>query len=159
MGKEPSMKSISIFAVGAVALMLGACDVVGIRGDGNVVIEQRPIGDFIEIRGSGGLKIDWQTGAPSVRITTDKNLMQYVDTHLEGNTLRIRTRQRVSPTHHLRITVTSPKLLGAGLSGAVDLDAKAVNGPKFYIRASGASDIMIDGAVDEFLADLTGASD
>jgi len=39
------------------------------------------------------------------------------------------------------------------------LIAKQVPGPKFYVRTRGASDISVDGNVEEFLADLTGASD
>jgi hypothetical protein len=154
------MKRIGILAVGVtMTLALGACDVIGIRGDGNVVTERRAISDFIEIRGSGGSTINWQSGPPSLSITTDKNLMQYVVTEVTGSTLRVRMRQKVSPTHHLIINVTTPKFQGASLSGAVNLDARAVTGPKFYVRASGASDITVDGAVDEFLADLTGATD
>lgn len=153
------MKAIGTLTTVAMTLMLTACDVVGIRGNGNIVTEQRTIVDFTEIKASGGIRINWQSGPPSLSIKTDQNLLAYIVTENSGATLRIRMRERVRPSHHIYVSVTSPKLNGAGLSGAVDLDAKNVAGPKFYVRASGASDITVDGNVEEFLADLTGATD
>jgi hypothetical protein len=153
------MKRIEIFTFGAMALLLGGCDWIGIRGNGHVVTQQRPISEFTQIAGSGGLKIEWHSGPPSLSITTDENLLSHIDNQISGNTLRIHTRDRIRPTHSVKISVSSAKLNGADLSGAVDLIAKGVSGPKFYVRARGASDITIDGNVDEFLGDITGATD
>ena len=78
---------------------------------------------------------------------------------MSGNTLHLRTRGRVRPTHSIKVVVSSTRLNGADLSGAVDLTAKEVSGPKFYVRSRGASDVTIDGSVEQLLADMTGASD
>lgn len=153
------MKRIDILTLAAAALLLGACDVVGIRGNGEIATDQRTIGDFNEIKASGGIRVEWQAGPPSLSITTDKNLLRYIETRIEGNTLRIRMQERVRPSHRIDIAVSSSKLNGGDLSGAVTLVAKNVAGPKFFVRASGASDITVDGNADEFLADLTGATD
>lgn len=153
------MKRIGIFTLGAVAMLLGACDWVGIRGNGQVVTDQRPITDFTEIDSSGGLRIEWHSGPPSLSITTDKNLLHYIDSSVSGNVLRFRVRESVRPTHSIKISASSPKLNGADFRGAVDFTAKDVAGPKFYVRASGASDITLAGNVTDFLCDLTGASE
>jgi hypothetical protein len=73
--------------------------------------------------------------------------------------LKLRSHDRLRPTQAITISVSGPRLNGAELSGAVDLIAHNVAGPKFYVRGSGASDITIDGSVEQFLGDLTGASD
>ncbi|HXX40735.1 MAG TPA: DUF2807 domain-containing protein, partial [Chthoniobacterales bacterium] len=41
----------------------------------------------------------------------------------------------------------------------VDLIAHNLTGAKFYVRGTGASDITVDGTIDELLADITGAGD
>ena len=153
------MKRISIFTISAAALLFGGCDWAGIKGNGHVITEQRSITEIKEIVASGGLRIEWHSGAPGLSITTDKNLLQYIDNQISGNTLRLRTRERVRPTHSIKISVSSAQLNGAQLSGAVDLVAKQIAGPKFYVRATGASDLTVAGNVDEFLADVTGATD
>lgn len=155
------MKRISLILLGAAAMFLGACDVVGIRGNGNILTDTRQIGDFDEIDASGGLRIQWRSGPPSVAISTDENLLPLLETRLDGRILEIRkrTHESLRPTHHINVVITSPHLNGASLSGAVDLNASGLTGAKFFVRASGASDITLDGAVDELLVDLTGASD
>ena len=153
------MKRIGIFTLSAACLLLSGCDVIGIRGNGHIITDRRPIAEFTEIAASGGLRIEWQSGPPALTITTDENLLPYIDNHISGDMLRVHTRDRVRATHGIKVVVSSAKLNGADLSGAVDLIAKNVSGPKFYIRARGASDITVDGNVEEFLADLTGATD
>jgi hypothetical protein len=153
------MKRIGIFTIGAVALLISGCDWIGIRGNGHVVADQRPVTEFAEIDASGGLRIEWQSGPPALSITTDENLVQHIDTHVSGKTLRLRTHDRLRPTRGIKISVSSAKLDGADLSGAVDLVAKGVGGPRFYVQTSGASDVTVDGNVEQLLADMTGASD
>lgn len=155
------MKRIGILFLGLAASLLGACDIVGIRGNGNVITETRAITDFDEIDASGGLRIQWRSGSPSLQISTDENLLPFIETRVDGHILKLhkRTHENLRPTHHISVVITSPHLNGGSLSGAVDLNAAGLSGPKFYIRASGASDITLDGVVDELLVDLTGASD
>src|SRR5437660_529722 len=59
----------------------------------------------------------------------------------------------------IKILVSSPSLSGVQLSGAADLIAHGLSGSVFAVQSSGAANIVLDGAVDELLADLTGASD
>ena len=153
------MKRIGILALVLAVLSLGACDLIGIRGNGHIVTDQRSISDFSEISASGGLKIEWRSGPASLSITTDENLLKYISSRVEDSKLRLRTRERLRPTDHIRVTITTPKLLGAQLSGAVDLAAHNLTGAKFYVRGTGACDVTLDGAVDELLADFTGAGD
>ena len=143
----------------AATVLLSSCEWQGIRGNGQMRTEQRQITDFTEIDGAGGLRIEWHNGPPALSVTTDENLLPYVENRMSGNTLHLRTRGRVRPTHSIKVVVSSTRLNGADLSGAVDLTAKQVSGPKFYLRSRGASDVTIDGSVEQLLADMTGASD
>ena len=153
------MNKITIGFLASFTLLTSGCDWLGIRGNGHIITDQRSITEFTEIAGSGGLRIEWHSGPPALSITTDENLVSYVENRTSGDVLRLRTRDRVRPTHGVKVTVSSAKLNGADFSGAVNLIAKSVAGPKFYVRARGASDITVDGTAEQFLADLTGAAD
>src|SRR5438270_10521594 len=68
------------------AVFLGACDWdTGIRGNGHIVTVQKPITEFSEISGRGGLRIEWHNGPSSLSITTDENLTEYLDARSDGS--------------------------------------------------------------------------
>ena len=87
-------------------------------------------------------------------------LAQHYDRRID-NYLELRSRERLRPTHGHGITVlvSSSTRSGAKLSGASDLNVPGLTGPKFAVESRGAADVTLDGAVDELLADMTGATD
>ena len=154
------MRAIAFFAFSALISLLPACDLVGIRGNRHIVTEQRPITEFSEIHANGGaFNIEWQNGPPSLSVTTDENLLHHIDTRKIDNRLELRTRERIRPTHGIKVIISSPIRNGAKLSGASDLSVHALSGSKFFLQSTGAADVTLDGAVDKLLADMTGASD
>lgn len=154
------MNKFTIAYLTAGVLAVYGCDWQGIRGNGHIVTDQRTLEDFSEIHANGGaFKIEWRSGSPSVSITTDENLLAHIETRKIDNHLELRTRERVRPTHGIKVLVSSSTRSGARLSGASDLNVPALAGPKFAVESRGAADVTLDGAVDELLADMTGASD
>ena len=59
----------------------------------------------------------------------------------------------------MKLALTSNGFEAVKLSGASKLIAQGLRGPRFYIETSGASKIEVDGAVDELVSSMTGASD
>jgi hypothetical protein len=153
------MNKSTVCILAAFTVFVTGCDVAGIKGNGHITTDQRSITEFNEIAASGGLRIEWHSGPPGLSITTDNNLLPYIENSITDKTLRLRSRERLRPTHSVKISVSSSSLSGADLHGAVDLIANQVSGSKFYMQSRGASDITLDGNVDQLLADLTGASD
>ena len=154
------MKKLLVLSICSFALLLGSCEFdTGIKGNGHIVTVQRPVTAFSEISGRGALRIEWQSGAPSLSITTDENLVEYFEARSQGNRLELRMRERVRPTHGIKIVLSSPSLTAAELSGAADLIAHSISGFSFAVQSKGAASIMIDGSVNQLLADLTGASE
>ena len=152
------MKKITfVFLTLCIALASG-CRWVGIRGNGHIQTDDRAISAFTEIDAGGAFEIEWQSGPPALRITTDENLLSYVESDVSGDTLRLRTREQIWPTHGIKVVISSPTRTGARIRGAVKLTAKQLTGPKFALEGSGASRVSLDGNVDELLADMTGAS-
>jgi len=148
----------NIFAVGFLFALAG-CDIAGIRGNGHLISEQRNVDPFINIETGGAFRVEWHSGAPSASITVDENLMQYVEMEVRDKVLQVRTTRSVRPTHSIKLELTSTALEGASFSGASRLNALQLSGPKFYLETRGASNVVLDGAVDELVANMTGASD
>jgi hypothetical protein len=151
-------KIIFVFLAACVVLAVG-CRWAGIRGNGHIKTEDRPISAFTEIDAGGAFEIEWQSGSPALRLTTDENLLSYVESDVSGDTLRLRTHDQIWPTHGIKVVISSPTRAAARIRGAVKLTAKQLTGSKFALEASGASRISFDGNIDELLADMTGASE
>ena len=150
-------KIVFVFLAACVVLAVG-CRWVGIRGNGHIKTEERTISACTEIDAGGAFEIEWQSGSPAFRITTDENLLSYVESDVSGDTLHLRTHDQIWPTHGIKVVMSSPTRTAVRIRGAVKLTAKQLTGPKFALEASGASHVSLDGNIDELLADMTGAS-
>jgi Putative auto-transporter adhesin, head GIN domain len=138
---------------------LAGCDLGGIRGNGHLITEQRKVEPFINIDAGGAFQVDWSSGSPSASITIDENLIQYVAMEVRDKVLHVSTTRSIRPRHSIKLDLTSNALESASFSGASRLTAHQLSGSKFYLETTGASNATLDGAVDELVANLTGASD
>ncbi|HET9418350.1 MAG TPA: DUF2807 domain-containing protein [Chthoniobacterales bacterium] len=153
------MKQFFLSTAAAAAFALASCDWEGIGGNGHIVNDHRTVEDFAELHTSGGaFDIEWRSGAPALTITTDENLLPYIETRKIDNRLELRTRRRIHSRRGIKILVSSSTRSGAKLSGASDLKVPALTGDKFALQSSGAAEVKLDGAVDKLLVDMTGAS-
>jgi len=152
------MKKITIVFLAVCSVSATACHWVGIRGNGDIKTDERPVSAFANIDVRGAFTIEWQSGQPSLRITTDENLLPYINSNVSGDTLHLRTREQIRPTHGVRVIISSPTRAGARISGAVKLAAKQLSGSRFALEARGASRVSLEGNIDQLLADMTGAS-
>ena len=141
-----------------VLFALAGCDIGGIRGNGHMVTREEKLDPFINVDTGGAFRIDWRSGPPAVSVTTDENLMQYIEMEVRDQVLYVRTTRNTRPSHSIRLALTSNALEGASFSGASQLTAHKLTGSRFYLETTGASKATLDGAVDELVANLTGAS-
>ncbi|HZS19282.1 MAG TPA: head GIN domain-containing protein [Candidatus Udaeobacter sp.] len=149
-----------VFQILAVCILLAAgCGWPGIRGNGHIETEDRTVSPFAEIDAGGAFEIEWQSGSPALRITTDANLLSHIESDVSGDTLRLRTDEQIWPTHGIKLVISSPTRAAARIRGAVKLTVKQISGTTFALEASGASRVSLDGSVDHLLADMTGASE
>ena len=152
------MRKIPIVLLAACVVLVAGCHLPGVRGNGQIKTEERPVTAFADVDASGAFEIEWQGGAPALRITTDENLLPYVENNISGDTLRLRTRDHVWPTHGIKVVISSPTRTGAKMRGAVKLTVKQLSGPTFALESKGASEVVLDGSIDRLLVDMTGAS-
>src|SRR5436309_970923 len=93
----PIMKKTTIILIATLALVTG-CFRLGIRGDGVIKTEDRPISNFSKVEVTGGYEIKWSGGKPALTITTDQNLLPLIATVVSGDTLQIGSTNNLSPT-------------------------------------------------------------
>ena len=150
-------KILSVLLASSVVLA-GGCHFPGIRGNGRIKTEERPVASFANVDASGSFEIEWQHGSPALRITTDENLLPHIENDISNDTLRLRTQEHVWPTRGIKVVISSPTRTGGKFRGAVKLTARELSGPIFALESQGASEITLDGSIDRLLADMTGAS-
>jgi hypothetical protein len=153
------MKKIVFEMLAVCVVLVTGCGWPGIRGNGHIETEDRTVAAFTEIDAGGAFEIEWQSGSPALRITTDANLLSHIESDVSGNTLRLRTDEQIWPTHGIKLVISSPTRAAARIRGAVKLIVKQISGTTFALEASGAAHVLLDGTVDHLLADMTGASE
>jgi hypothetical protein len=152
------MRKIPIVLLAACVVVVVGCHLPGVRGNGQIKTEERQVGPFANIDTGGAFEIEWESGSPALRITTDENLLPYIENDISDDTLHLRTREHVWPTHGIKVVISSPTRTGGKTRGAIKLTVKQLSGPTFALESKGASEVTLDGNVDRLLVDMTGAS-
>lgn len=139
-------------------LLLSGCHWVGEKGNGNVVTQNRTVEPFTTIEADGAFTMTWSPGSPSFSVTTDENLMEYIRTRVEDGRLRVDWVKPLKGTRGIKVNVTSEKLTGAQLNGALKFEGKGLGGPELFLEANGATRMNLEGNVDSLTASMNGAS-
>ncbi|MEP6937961.1 MAG: DUF2807 domain-containing protein [Chthoniobacterales bacterium] len=146
-----------LLAFGVIALT-GGCHMPGLKGNGHAASENRSVTDFALVEAGGVFNIEWTSGPAAVRITTDQNLLQHIQTKIAGKTLHLEWDEQLRPTDGIKVKLASNALNGVQLNGAVRFAAAKLSGPSFTLEGNGATRMALDGAVKELTASLNGAS-
>jgi len=151
------MNRITILLIAAVTALTG-CSQIGIKGDGVINAEDRPVSGFSKVEITGGYQVKWTSGKPALNISADENLLPLIRTVVNGDTLQIDSQVELAPTKGITIILSSPSLADVNLTGGIDFKASQVSGPGLRLEATGASDFTVDGSVTNLDVNLTGAS-
>ncbi len=145
---------VFITAHGCVSVLTGE------RGNGNVVTEERSIGAFHEMELSGGFDVELvKSNKQVVKITTDDNLMDNVETYVRGETLHVKSRN-IGEASELVVVIHYRDLDNISTSGAIEIRSQeTLEADKLSIEASGASEVYLDLDVEHVSFDLSGASE
>jgi hypothetical protein len=151
-----------------VAVLLTACGfnslnlggVTHVTGSGKVVNETRNVSGFdgLIIEGAGQINID-RTGTESLSITTDDNLLQYIDTQVRGGKLVITFKPKiwVDSFSDLAFNLTVKDLNSLQVTGAVSINAQNLQGDQLTVSIDGAGTTNLAGKVDQLTVSLNGA--
>ena len=151
------MNRLPLIVIAAAAIVAG-CSRPGIRGDGAITTDNRPISEISKLVVMGGYDIEWSSGKPALTITTDQNLLPLVKTVSSGNTLQIDSKAELLPTRSIKIILSSATLGDVHLNGGIRFKASHISSHDLRLESHGASEISVDGSVTNLEAKLTGAS-
>lgn len=140
---------------------LAACDIVGVRGSGDVITESREVSDFteIELRGSGTVTVAVD-GTASLTIAAEDNLMPLLISDVEDGRLVLGSREPISPTQGIVYNVTVSELEVVFVGGSGELNASGIDSPAFEISVSGSGSVLLtDLDTEELVVDMSGSGE
>jgi hypothetical protein len=117
-----------------------------IKGTGSVRTETRKMTGFTKLDISGGYKVTLkQDSTESISISIDDNLFKYVETTVEGNTLKVHSRKNICPSGEATLVIGVKNLEEIGTSGAIDVKSDGrLNVKDLNINMSGSTKIELD---------------
>lgn len=132
-----------------------------VRGNGNVVKQTRKITGLDGIKVGGAFEVIVEEGSDErVTVETDENLLEIVETTVDGDILTIAPNRNIEKPTKLTVYVTLKKLSSVSVSGAADLTGKSTfKSRDMYIKVSGGADVELDIEVNSLEAKISGSSD
>lgn len=138
------------------AFAVSGCDVsiaggmpsAQVQGSGDVTQQARAVGGFDGVALALPGQVEVQSGAASVSIETEANLLPLIETVVEDGTLHIRAKKGTAiRTRHLKVTVRTPALARLSVGGSGSIEADRVQGERMQLDLGGSGAIAI-GQVD-----------
>lgn len=142
-------------------VLSGACGGPVVAGSGKIATESRPVADFstVSLGGSGHVIIE-QTGTESLTITTDDNLLPYIEAEVRGTTLQLGVKQpftSLRPTRDIVFKLTVKQLEGLEISGSGQAEAKGLDTERLGIEISGAGTVAAQGTAHSLGLNISGS--
>ncbi len=133
-----------------------------VEGSGKRGSENRSIaGDFQNLQVSGSWTVQLRQGnSQAVTVEGDDNLLQYIETKLEGRTLHIQPKKgyRLSFKEKAVVTVNFVDLRSVSLGGSNNLDANSLKTDRFEFNLGGGGTAKFENMdVKRFSANIGGS--
>jgi len=130
-----------------------------VKGNGKIVTDERQLSDFNKIDLSGAFYIVLNKGEVNqVKIETDENILKYVKSEVEKNTLKLFLDKTVTKPTKLNVTITYKELVSLESSGASKITGNSeISCEQFSLKTTGASDIKLTFSVKELNTNSSGA--
>lgn len=159
----PFALSLSLIPLAACVVSIGgsSCSVHTLRGSGVAATQERPVPAFSRVEVRGAAEIVARVGEPtSLRVTGDDNLLPYVTTQVEGETLVIAMQPgSYSFERDLVVELSTPRLESFAVQGSADAELSGFAGGPLALSISGSGDVRAQGRVDELRVSISGSGD
>ena len=144
-----------------IALVTGcSCHLHAVKGSGNVTEQVRPVSDFDNIVLKGCADIYFTQGDKcELKVITDDNLMDKIETKIDGRSLIVKTRS-MSPSK-LEIHVSMKNIKGFNIKGSGNISNKApFTADNLYLNVSGSGDMKLNNITAKGIkVEINGAGD
>ena len=131
-----------------------------ITGNGDMKNVKREVTEFNRINVDVPFNVNVKCGkATEVSVSADSNLIDFISTEVNNNTLTINTTKSFSSTtNKINITVITDKLNTLYASSAGNITVSDIKGTDFRLILKGACDVKLQGVVNKFDINSEGAS-
>ena len=156
------MKKLMILLLSAISLSSFASWET-IKGNGNLKKESRDASGYTGLQVQGSMDVQVSYGNSStISVEADENLLPYIETFVENNTLVIRQKKGVNlrSKHNLTIHASLTKLTNLSLSGSGNVNGKGAfsNNGRTNIRLSGSGNVNMGvGDISELELAISGS--
>jgi carbon monoxide dehydrogenase subunit G len=125
-----------------------------IEGNGATATVRRVTGDFTNVANHGDFIVDVTIGTPtSVSVEADEDLLSYIETYIQGNTLIIETEDNHCLQSHeqIYVKVVTPSVYELKMSGSGVINCNNVDADELKYVLSGSGSIQSTGIVAGFI--------
>jgi hypothetical protein len=130
-----------------IILLAGCGSLRTVRGTGDIVSEEREVGRFsaVDLAGVGTVIVDFGE-KEALRIEAEGNLLPYLESEVEGETLTLGIREGVNviPTQAIFYYLTVANLDEITVSGLGNIDVPQMEGAEVAINVTGGGDINVE---------------
>src|SRR5690606_27225292 len=145
-------KTALLLLLATATLFTGCIDAIkSITGSGNVITQNRSLGNFTKIEAGNGVElIIEQSANTSVEVEADDNIQEHLKTTISGETLKIESEFNNFSNATMIVRVKTPRIEKVSTSGGVSAESKGViRGNKLRLDASSGSHITFEVEVDD----------
>jgi len=180
MRTQSIVKTISLLALPAL-LLFTACDPTAIKGEGDILTENRNVQGFKSLETSVSGEIHITKGETfSVKVTAEESLLPYLETEVKNGYLHVYFSHNVRDVDDLEIEITMPELknvdmsgsahlhthgaftgatMNRGLSGSGRMDMNDLDYAYIAAHVSGSGTLELKGRGEELDANLSGSGE
>lgn len=154
------IKNISILAlVLMLSLSYTSCSKMAMdSGNGHIMSETRKLIPFTEIINTGEFHVFVVKDTVSEAVVEgDANLIPYIRTIVEGNTLIIDSRENISPSGPITIYLKTPQINSIKLSGSGSIETDSLTTHEFVAKLSGSGIITANVKAHIVEAEISGS--
>lgn len=129
-----------------------------VTGNGQIVTQQRPIGNFRQIEARGSSEVIVRVGpAPSLTITADSNLIPLIGSEIRGSKLILDARGSYRTRNAPRIVITVPALDSAALSGSGNVRVEGMSSRVAALAVNGSGNLVASGRASSLNVAINGS--
>lgn len=146
------------------AIMVAACPSATVKGNGNIIKQERTVGEFTGIDVSSAIDLQLTQGSSQkVVVESDENIIDYIVTEVNSSgvlVIKMKSKLKIKNANKMTVHVTFTTLKSLAASGAASINSNStIKSENFDIDASGAADIDCKIEATKLILDISGASD
>jgi hypothetical protein len=162
--KTTEMKHLFILFIGFASIVSSCRFIEGkrVRGNGELTTDQRSVGSFDAVESFGSFDVEVSTADENiVKVEADENLQPYIETYIDGSTLKIKTKSGYSlrPRVRMKVIVAGPRFnsIVSNGSGNVNGQNRIVSPDELNLEVNGSGNIKMEVEADAVDAHIAGS--